>query len=1158
MTETTALYERIRAGGSLPRPDPAIGPGELTVTVATPPPPASQEQKLSEAPIVPQLFGRQHELAQLVAWLAHERCQVVTVVGIGGVGKTALAASAAQAVNGHFDTVIWRSLLNAPPVDETVRACLQTLARRQATDLPASVDEQLALLLDHLRQQRCLLVLDNLESILHAGQAAGYRSGYEGYSQLLQRLAESNHASCLLLTSRERPKGLARLEEDRPAVRSLRLAGLDVAAGQALLTARGLPGDDAQAGTLVANYSGNPLALKVVAQTVHELFGGDIAAFLATGTPIFDDIRAVLDQQFTLLSSLEQEILVWLAVEREPVSLWTLRDNLLHPPPPHALMEALLALERRSLLEQAVSAPALPGERESGVRFTLQNVVMEYVTERLIEQICREIALCAHFVNEEGPFAWLHRHALIKARAKEYVRRSQVRMILQPIIARLAASLGKGGWVERVKQCLALLRDQAQVAPGYAGGNLLNLLLHAGIDVQGYDFSHLSIWQAHLQGAPLRKVDFRGADFKDTVFTHIFGKILACQLQHQGQLLVAGSAGGKLRLWQVENGQSTQQYPAPDVRATSAAFSPDGRLLATVEPDHAVCVWDVATGHLRQRLVGHTHAIWPLAFTLDGALVATGDTAHTVRVWETHSGRCVYTLTGHTSAVAALAFTLDGQGLASGSVDGGICVWDLSRGALRQTFQAHTDEVHVLLFVHAVGAERHPAGQLLVSGSHDATIRVWQVAPASDGRPLGAEQPLHTLHGHNSPIRTMALSADGRILASGGGDTFIRLWDVYSGQVLHTLVDLDYQTVLLTFSPDGQLLARIGAEPTVTVWDVRTWQCLDNLQMHVNPICSLAASPDGERLFSGSADGTLCLWAPRHGRVEQMVHGHPYGITKVAFSPDGETLASGSDDCTVCVWHVQSTQPLFRWREHTARVECLQFSPTGVLLASGSSDRTLRLWDMRRGQAAHILTGHRDRILTCAFHPDGRLLASGGMDRTVCLWTVANGQQCATLYGHTNAVNGLAFSPDGRLLASSSYDCTVRLWDGESGHALDRVLNLDTVVLTLAFHPAGETLVLGCADQTIRLWHLPTGRVMARLHGHTDAVEAVVFSSAGCLLASGSSDETIRLWDLERGVCLQTLHTPRLYAGMKIAGVTGISEAQKTALKLLGAVNDPG
>lgn len=1153
--ETTALYERLRAGGSLQPTAPPAGREQLGQVAATPAPLvlAPTYPKLSDAPAAPMMFGRQNELAQLVAWLAHERCQVVAVLGIGGVGKTTLAARAVQAVISHFDTVIWRSLLNAPPIDETLRACLQLLAGPSLGEVPASLDGQLTLLLDYLRQRRCLLVLDNLESVLNTGQATLTNLGYEGYSQLIQRLAECSHASCLLLTSRERPKVLARLEEDRPTARSMRLGGLNASAGQALLTARGLPGNDTQGATLVASYSGNPLALKVVAQTVQDLFGGDIAAFLSTEAAIFDDIRTVLDQQFNALSSLEQELLVWLAVEREPVSLQTLRANLLQPRPPHALMEALRALERRSLLEPAGSAENRPGEGGPGVRFMLQNVILEYVTEHLIEQICHEI--------EEGRPTRLHSHALLKAQAPEYVRRSQVRVILQPITTRLVAGLGQVGLRAQVKQILASLRAKTQVAPSYAAGNLLNLLLHAGIDVQGFDFSHLSIWQAHLQGAQLRDVDFRQADFKHTVFTHVIGEIHALQLQSQEKMLVAGSAGGKLRLWRIGDNRSIQEDPAYDVDAISAAFSPDGRILASVELDHTVCLWDVTSAHLRQRLAGHTHVIWALAFTLDGTLVATGGADHTVRVWEIHSGRCLHTLSGHATAVTALAFTPDGHGLASGSVDGSLCVWDVSRGELRQTIQAHEDEVHVLLYVHAGSAERHPAGQLLVSGSHDATIRVWQD---------GCEQPLHCLRGHSDSIRTMALNADGSILASGGGGPYIDLWDIHTGQALHTLTDLTYAPVFLTFSPDGLLLASIVRETMVALWEVApkggaaaqhgaplgAWQRLDTLQVYTNPIYSLAFSPDGEQLFSSGADGAPCMWALRSGRVVKTFHSHPYGITRVALSPDGETLASGGEDCVVCVSQVQGTQPLYQWQGHTARVSRLQFSPTGELLASASNDRTVRLWDVHRGRASHILTGHRGRIMTCVFRPDGRLLASAGMDTAIYLWVVESGQRHATLYGHTNAINGLAFSPDGRLLASGSYDCTVRLWHGENGQALDPMLNLHTVAITLAFHPAGELVAVGCADHTIRLWHLPSGRVLTRLHGHTGVVESVVFSPDGSLLASCSSDETIRLWDVEQGVCLQTLSTPGLYAGMQIAGITGIPEAQKRALKLLGAVDE--
>lgn len=1148
--ETTMLYERIRSGAFVqPRETPFDAPPTASKAkqetqestkripvVVSPPPPTYQI--LGEVPNVPVLLGRQNEWAQLVAWIAYERCQVVTLWGMGGVGKTSLAASVAQAVAKEFDTVIWRSLHNAPPIEECLRACLQILARHDAVALPTSLDEQLTLLLSYLHQQRCLLILDNLESVLSEGPNSSYRTDtyrkdYEGYSQLIQRLAESRHPSTLLLTSRERPKGLARLEEDMPSVRSLRLAGLDAPAGQALLMARGLDGDTAQLAKLVAYYSGNPLALKVVAETVHDLFGGDIGAFLSTERAIFDDIRTVLDQHFEVLSPIERELLLWLAIEREPVTMQTLCENVLHPHPPHLLMEALRSLERRSLLEVTRPGRTAQGNRQATARFTLQNVVMEHVAERLVEAISREI--------EEGRLDYLHSHALLKARAQEYVRRSQTHMLLDSIVKRSMASLGQERWRKQIAHLLALLHESAQRLPSYAAGNLLNLLLHAKIDVQGYDFSGLSIWQAYLQDARLHDVDFRGADFRQTTFTHLFGNILTFQLQNQGQLLVAGSAGDRLRVWRLMGVQTVEEYPSPAVRPVAATFSPDGQTLAILEADQRLSLWEVARGRLLQTFSGHTHFIWAIAFTLDGSLVATGGADHTVRVWSVQSDQARYVLTGHANAVASLAFSPDGRWLASGSVDGSICLWDVEQGTLRHCWQAHEDEVHVLLF--------DAASTRLISGSHDSTIRVWQADLTA---------PLHTLQGHIGPVRTLAMSADGRILASGGGDTFVVLWNIQTGQRLHTLIDLEYPTVLLAFSPDGQRLARIGTDPRVTLWDTQTWQCLDTLPIYTNPIYSLAFSPTGEALLSGSADGTLCLWEVSSGQIKQRFQSHAYGVTKVAFSPDSKTLASGSDDRTVSLWHVQNALPRHQWHGHGGRVECLQFHPTGDWLATGSGDRTLRLWDVRRGVVAHILNGHHDRVLTCAFHPTGDRLASAGMDRTIRLWSTRSGEWLATLAGHTNAVNGLAYSHDGRVLASSSYDCTVRLWEAESGRPKEPVIQLETVVLALAFHPSEPILALGCADHTIRLWHLPTARVVNCLLGHSGTVESIAFSPDGRLLASCSVDETIRLWDMTHHACLQTLRMPGPYAGMKIGGITGMSEAQQMALKMLGAVDDPG
>jgi hypothetical protein len=250
-------------------------------------------------------------------------------------------AKAAKVLADEFAFGFWRSLVNAPPLSTFLLGCLNFLSQQQLTNLPETLGEQVNLLFTYLRQHRCLLVLDNLESILEAGQVGHYRSGYEDYDQFLARIAQSEHQSCLLFTSRERPQGLQRLAEDTGQVGVLPLHGLGDTAGQALLKTRGLADEAALVTTVVQRYSGNPLALKLVPRTIQELFDGDIATFLNEDAPIFDDIRTVLDQQFKRLTALEREILVWLAIEREAVSLAELAQNLVQPPARRDLLEGL-------------------------------------------------------------------------------------------------------------------------------------------------------------------------------------------------------------------------------------------------------------------------------------------------------------------------------------------------------------------------------------------------------------------------------------------------------------------------------------------------------------------------------------------------------------------------------------------------------------------------------------------------------------------------------------------------------------------------------------------------------------------------------------------------------------------------------------------------
>jgi WD40 repeat protein len=1074
-----------------------------------------------ETPDLGSFYGREREQETLERWLVADRCRLVAIVGMGGIGKTVLATKVARQVSSHFDYVIWRSLINAPPLTSMLRGWFHVLSQQQLNRLPDHLAEQLELLFDYLRRQRCLLILDNVETIMQQGSRAGqYRPGYEVYGQLIQRFGDTEHQSCLLLTSRERPQGLARLANDNTLIRYHKLAGLAESAGLAVLQGQGLSGPAHVLEGLVEHYSGHPLALKLVTQTIQELFAGDVEAFLREEAVIFDDIRDVLDQQFARLSALERDIMVWLAIEREAVSPQLLRDNLVKSEAGGIFLEALRSLQRRSLLEQSAAG------------FTLQNVIMEYTTDRLIDQVYSEII--------SGAISVFQSHALIKAQAKEYVRASQSRLILKPVAERLLAALGQAGLEARLKAILEALRQAGPPQPGYAGGNVLHLLLHLKIKLRGYDFSGLTIRQAYLGGLHAPDLNFAGAHLAGAVFTDTFGPIFSVAFSPNGKVLAAGTAEGQVRLWRVIDGQPLLTCDGHLGAGWSVAFSPDGRLLASGSTGGMVCLWDANSGQSLKTLAGHTYQVWSVAFSPDGCLLASGSTDGTVRLWDVSTGQSLETLAGHTHQVRSVAFSPDGRLLASGSFDHTLRLWDVSTGQCLETLAGHTYQVRSVAF--------SPDGRLLASSSNDYTLRLWDVSTG---------QSLKALSGHTHWVSAVAFSPDGRLLASGSEDQTVRLWDVSTGQCLKTLAGHTSWVSSVAFSPDGRLLASGNNDLTVRLWEVHTGQCLKTLAGHTNWLWSVAFSPDGRLLAGGCFDHTLRLWDVNSGQSVETLVGHTNWVLSVAFSPDGRLLASGSQDHALRLWDVNTGQSLKTLAGHNNPVWSVAFSPDGRLLASGSNDQTVGLWDVNTGQCLKTLAGHTHPVRSVAFSTDGRLLASGSNDQMVGLWDVNTGQCLKTLSGHTNPVWSVAFSPDGRLVASGSMDHTVRLWDVNTGQCLETLSGHTNWVSSVAFSPDGCLLASGGMDHTVRLWDVHTGQSLRTLSGHTHWVWSVAFSPDGRLLASGSADATIKLWDVQAGECLKTLQPERPYERMNITGTTGLTKAQKAALKALGAIETP-
>jgi WD40 repeat protein/serine/threonine protein kinase len=499
-----------------------------------------------------------------------------------------------------------------------------------------------------------------------------------------------------------------------------------------------------------------------------------------------------------------------------------------------------------------------------------------------------------------------------------------------------------------------------------------------------------------------------------------------------GKIVATGYLDGSIVLWDAATGKQMDTLSTVDENIIfSLAFSPDGALLASGSEDGMVRLWDTTSWQpLTEPMAGHNGSVFTVAFNPDSTLLASAGVDENIIFWDTYSGERVTTIpSGHTQQIRSLAFSPDGKYFASGSHDDTIRLWDNHSGEpVGKPFAVHTDQIWSIAF--------SPDSQTLASGSLDKSIILWKVAPQAT---LGQVLPKQT-----SPVITVAYSPDGKQFATAGGnilantendDDTIHLWDAAARQEITTLKGHSFYVTSIVYSPDGKLLASGSGDSTIRIWDVATGENIRVIQP-TNPYqyITLAFSPDGKTLAAGGdGDDNITLWDIQTGAmIGQPFTGHTDTIQTLAFSPDGKTLASGSFDMTIILWNVASGKPTGApLTGHDSAVTTLAFSPDGRTLASGSRDTTIILWNVATRQPiGQPLVGHTDDVNTIAFSPDGALLASGSADKTVALWDITEGKRLGQPFtGHTGPVWGVAFSPDGSQLVSGDQNNTVIVWE---------------------------------------------------------------------------------------------------------------------------------
>ncbi len=454
---------------------------------------------------------------------------------------------------------------------------------------------------------------------------------------------------------------------------------------------------------------------------------------------------------------------------------------------------------------------------------------------------------------------------------------------------------------------------------------------------------------------------------------------------------------------------------------------------------------------------------------------------------------------GHSSSVESVAFSPQGDLIVSGSRDKTLRLWDLEGNMVAPPFKGHSASVYSVAF--------SPQGDCIVSGSHDQTLRLWDLEGNAIGSPF---------EGHNDWVYSVAFSPQGDRIVSGSRDNTLRLWDLAGNAIGSPFEGHSSSVHSVAFSPQGDRIVSGSRDRRLRLWDLEGNLVGSPFKGHDHWIYSVAFNPQGDRIVSGSRDNTLRLWDLEGNTIGSPFEGHSGSVYSAVFNSQGDRILSSSTYGTLRLWDLAGNAIGSPFEGHSSSVHSVAFSPQGDHIISGGYDKTIRLWNLE-GNATSLsfLKRHSGWVYAVAFSPQGDCVASGVGAGTLNLWDLEGNAIGLPFQGHSSSVRSMAFSPQGDRIISASKDETLRLWDLEGNAIGSPFVGHSDSVEAVAFSSQGDRIVSGGRDKTLRLWDLEGNAIGSPLVGHRSWVYSVAFSPQGDRIVSGSRDKTLRLWDLE-------------------------------------------
>ncbi len=495
------------------------------------------------------------------------------------------------------------------------------------------------------------------------------------------------------------------------------------------------------------------------------------------------------------------------------------------------------------------------------------------------------------------------------------------------------------------------------------------------------------------------------------------GAVHTVAFSPDGRLAASGGADYTVRLWDVVGGRQLREYRLHSDTVSRVAFSRGGRYVLSGGWDKLLRLWRVESGHGSWQ-EGHTGRVSGLCFADGGSRAVSCGSDGVLVLWDVQYPTEIPAHV-HPFPMLCRVKTVSTIGTES----------DRARRLLamaeEKMVEGRYGDAFVLLEkgLSLPGYERDRAFL-------DAVVR----CAAEAGAPrtgLEGAWSLRTLSGHSDWVTAVRFTPGGGLL-SAGCDGAVRLWEVPAGHeraVLHEERGSTVHVSCVDVSSDGALVASGGWDRVVKLWDLARGRVLKEFRGHEGYITSVSFSADDRYVLSSATDGTIRLWDVHTGKEVLSFEGHQGAVYSASFSPDNSQVVSAGEDGTIRIWSLKGGTVVRSFEGHPNGVMDARFSHDGQRIASGGQDDTLRLWDVRTGEEVGMFEGHRSWVSQVCWCPGDRFVLTAGRDATMRLWDVVERRELRRFEGHTAWVTSVDFSPCGRYAASCSWDGTVMLWE---------------------------------------------------------------------------------------------------------------------------------